>query len=792
MASIEIDGKTYEAEAGQTLIEFTDAQGIDIPRFCYHKKLSTAASCRMCLVDVENAPKPLPACATPIMDGMKIQTKSPRALSAQKAVMEFLLINHPLDCPICDQGGECELQDVAMGYGKDRSRYIEEKRVILEKNLGSLIATAFTRCIHCTRCVRFGEEIAGVKELGTTYRGDHMKIDTYMTDTVDSELSGNVIDICPVGALTAKPSRFSARAWEMQVYNGIAPHDGLGSNIELHVRRNQVIRVVPRENETLNEVWLSDRDRFSYQGLYSDERLQQPMIKKDGQWQTVDWQTALLFAAEGLKKIPAKQLGGLASETATVEELYLFQKLIRGLGSNNLDHRLQQIDFSGQDKLSLRSNAEATPADLESMDVVLVVGSHLRKHQPLLNARLRKAVVNHQAKVLTMNFLAVKQNFPVAQALQVTPNNLVENLAGIAKALLNERKGKPTKQTKDLPDLLAGVDVNDTHRVFANYLHNSGDKKITVMLGEMTAGLAQLTTVRALLNAIADLAQATFTVITQANNSVGACIAGVLPHKGIAGQSVDEIGLNASQMLSDKLQAYVLLGIEPELDSVHGIIALNTLQQANFVISINAYQTTVMQSYADVIFPSAIFSETSGTYINGCHDWQSFSGAVKPVGEARPAWKILRVLANLLDIQGCDYNGSDEILVEVKTLCEDLNKNELPLQLPNSLDTPQIAGLQRIHERALYSTDTLVRRSTALQRTEDAKACFGVHLNSKTIAQLGLSAGNRVKVSQAGHESSQTLILDERVADDCVLLYSGLLENAQLPHTLEQITITAT
>lgn len=742
----------------------------------------------MCLVDVENAPKPLPACATPIMDGMKIHTKSPRALAAQKAVMEFLLINHPLDCPICDQGGECELQDVAVGYGKDRSRYVEPKRVVLEKNLGSLISTEFTRCIHCTRCVRFGEEIAGVKELGATYRGDHMKIDTYMADTVDSELSGNVIDICPVGALTAKPSRFAARAWEIQTHNGIAPHDGLGSNIELHVRRNQVIRVVPRENEALNEVWLSDRDRFSYQGLYSEDRLEQPMIKKNGQWQTTDWQTALLFAAEGLKKIPAKQLGGLASDTATVEELYLFQKLIRGLGSNNIDHRLQQVDFSGQEHINPTPYA---PQDLESMDVVLVVGSHLRKHQPLLNARLRKAAVNNQAKVLTVNFLDVKQNLPIAEHLSVTPNTLVEQLAGIAKALLNTRKGKATKETKDLPTLLSDVEVNDQQRAFAELLHNAGDKKITVMLGEMTTGLAQLDTVRALVHAIAELAHAQFTVLSAANNSVGACLSGVLPHKGAAGKALDEAGLNASQMLQDKLKAYVLLGLEPELDSIHSTQAITTLQKADFVISMNAYQTKVMLSYADVIFPAAIFAETSGTYINSNHDWQSFNGALQPIGEARPAWKILRVLANLLDIQAFDYNASDEILAEVQALCADMPDNAPTITLPNSLDTPEISGLQRIHERALYATDALVRRSQALQHTVDAKNCTGVHINTQTITSLGLNAGQAVKVSQAGQDSVHTLVADERVADDCVLLYSGLVDNAQLPHAIEQVTITA-
>ncbi len=773
MARIEIDGKTYEVEAGKTLIEITDAHGIEIPRFCYHKKLSVAASCRMCLVDVANAPKPLPACATPVWDGMKIQTRSPRAINAQKAVMEFLLINHPLDCPICDQGGECELQDVAVAYGKDRTRFIEEKRIVIDKNIGALISTAFTRCIHCTRCVRFGEEIAGVKELGATQRGDHMRIDTYMTDTVNSELSGNVIDLCPVGALTAKPSRFAARPWELHTAHGIAPHDAFGSHLEFHIRRNQVMRVVPRENVALNEVWLSDRDRFSYQGLYAQDRLTAPMIKKDGQWQTVDWESALLFAAEGLKKIPAKQLGGLASATATVEELYLLQKLLRGLGSNNIDHRLQQVDFS--EKTTKAPFLNQRPADLAQADVVLLVCANLRKQQPLLNHRLRQAVLHNHAEVIRINVYDYPQNFPVSHNLTVAPHQLVATLAGIAKAL------------DEAQPAFKNIEISEQQRAIAACLQKN-NKKIKVLLGEAADNLPQLASIRTLTALIAKLTFATFSETGRYANSAGAILAGALPQQTLAGQAISgETGLNAQQMLSQSLQAYVLLGFEPELDSIMGATALQTLQNAPFVVAINGFCTEAMQGYANVLLPMALFAETSGTYVNNSGDWQRFTAAVAPVGSARPAWKILRVLANLLDVHDFAYTASDEILNEVKMLCE--TSAQTVEDSTWVLSAPQ--ALCYLTEPAIYAGDALVRRATALQATADAQACHGAHVNQRTADKLRLSAGQQVKLSQNGGSAILPLVIDAALADDCVLVYTGLAESAGLAHDVGTIDLTA-
>ena len=418
--NIEVDGKLLQARRGQMLIEVTDANDIYIPRFCYHKKLTVAANCRMCLIEVEKAPKPLPACSTPVMEGMKVQTRSKLAIEAQKSVMEFLLINHPLDCPICDQGGECELQDLAIGYGEGVSRYQESKRIVMDKNIGPLIQTDMTRCIHCTRCVRFGEEIAGLREMGSVGRGERMEISTYIEKSVSSELSGNIIDICPVGALTSKPFRFSARAWEMVQRESIAPHDSVGSNVQLHIKDDRVMRVIPAENEAINEVWISDRDRFSYEGMYSDDRLQTPMIKQNGNWQETDWETALEFVGKNLDKILSSygsdQLGGLISPASTLEELYLFQKLLRALGSNNIDSRLRQNDFAQQDADPAFPYLGQSIASLEDLDAVLMIGSNIRKEQPMINHRLRKASLKG-ADVMMINSVDYEINYDVSEQI---------------------------------------------------------------------------------------------------------------------------------------------------------------------------------------------------------------------------------------------------------------------------------------------------------------------------------------------------------------------------------------
>jgi NADH-quinone oxidoreductase subunit G len=769
VVTLEIDGKSYTAEQGQMLIEVSDAAGIAIPRFCYHKKLSVAANCRMCLVDVEKAPKPMPACATPVMDGMIVHTRSPKALAAQHAVMEFLLINHPLDCPICDQGGECELQDVALGYGNDSSQYKEQKRVVSDPDLGPLIATEMTRCIHCTRCVRFGEEIAGIREMGATGRGEHTRIGTYIAKTVDFELSGNVIDLCPVGALTSKPFRFHARAWEMNQHDAIAPHDAIGSNVCVHTRRGEVMRVAPRENEAVNEVWISDRDRFSYQGLYAEDRLAAPMIKENGIWRTVDWETALTFTASGLKKAleakGASELGALASPTATLEELYLLQKLLRGLGCNNLDYRLAQCDFSDQDKAPLFSYFGQTIADFEQLDTALVIGSNLRKEQPLLNHRLRKAALNKQAQIAYLNPLDCEPNFPVAANLVVSPSAMTENLAGIAKALMLESNASVPE---GMADIFAHAESTERHKKIATQLLK-GEKK-SVLLGRLACTSPNAAILRALAACIANLSGATLGYVDGAANSAGASLVGMLPHRGINGTVLDNSGKNAYDMLTDSLSAYILLNLEPELDSCVGETALNTLNHADFVVTLSAYHTPVQDNYADVILPIALFAETSGTYVNGEGRWQSFNGAVKAFGQARPAWKILRVLGNLLDQDGFDYLDSEQIRAEIN---EQLNTDQTcdtlsAWQAPTSL--PQVgAGLERIVEMPMYSVDALVRRATALQKTADQKHVDAVHVSAELAAKVGELATLR----HNGSDITLPVSSDARVPEQCALIYVG-------------------
>ena len=761
MVTIEINGKSYPAEAGQMLIEITDANGIKIPRFCYHNKLSVAANCRMCLVDVERAPKPMPACATPIMDGMKVWTHSEKALAAQKAVMEFLLINHPLDCPICDQGGECELQDNAIGYGNDVSQYKESKRVVIEKNIGPLIATEMTRCIHCTRCVRFSQEISGIQEMGAVGRGEHTEIGTYIQKHVTSELSGNMIDLCPVGALTSKPFRYSARAWEMQQHDTIAPHDAVGSNIHLHVRRNKVMRVAPKENEAINEIWISDRDRFSYQGLTAKDRLTTPMIKKDGTWLRTDWENALAHAAEGLKK-QGNAVGALASSTATIEELYLLQKLMRGMGSQNIDHRLHQVDFSDQNEAPLFPYLGQPITDLEQNDATLVIGSHLRKEQPLINHRLRKSTL-HGAKVMLVNPIDYEFNLPIAEKIITTA--WIENLAGIAKALI-EKGTVPA----GMADLLADIKVNDTQTAIAQNLQ-TGNKQ-TILLGQLATAHPQFSVIRALAATIAKLTGATLGYLGE-GNTAGACLAGVLPHKGVAGETITSPGLDAHTMLTKGLKGYLLLGIEPELDSWNSAAALATLNKADFVVSLNPYMTPTMESYVDVILPMALFPETSGTYVNNEGNWQSFNGAITPPGETRPAWKILRVLGNLLDLDEFDYISSDQVRDELQTTIGDkMPDNQNAWKIPNSLiDSNE--GLQRITEMPIYSVDALVRRANALQHTMDAKIAKGVHINAKLAAQLNMVENTQAQVKQDGEQVILPVVIDERVPDDNVLIYAG-------------------
>ena len=777
MVSIEINGQQLQVPEGTMVIQAADDAGITIPRFCYHKKLSVAANCRMCLVEVEKAPKPLPACATPVSDGMRVFTRSPLALEAQKSVMEFLLINHPLDCPICDQGGECDLQDLAVGYGKDVSRFAEKKRVVADKNIGPLISTEMTRCIHCTRCIRFGQEIAGIMELGATGRGENVRIGTYVERAVNSEMSGNVIDLCPVGALTSKPYRYTGRPWENIVKQSIAPHDCIGSNIELDVRRNLVMRVMPRENEALNEMWLSDRDRFSYSGIYSEQRALRPQIKQGDEWKEVEWETALAYALEGLKTVRnqkgAEQLGALASPSASLEEHYLLQKLMRGVGTNNIDHRLRQQDFSDQDIAPLYPALGQGIADLEELDAALLIGSWVRKDQPIAAHRLRKAALRG-ASIMAVNALDYEFNFPLTESLVSAPAEMSTNLAAIIKALLS-LSGKTAPG--GLANLLENVTVQDTHREVAQHLFNAD--KASILMGNQAMSQSEFATLRALANVIADLAGARLGYLSEGANTAGACLAGSLPHRGLAGETVSNPGKHAYTMIDEGLGAYVLLGVEPEYDCANSGRALAAMNDADFVVCLTSFVSDTMRDYADVILPISVFAETAGTFVNAEGKWQSYQGAVQPLEDARPAWKVLRVLGNLFELEGFDYVSVDEVRSEIESATASLVVSTTSeWRCPTSLSTDS-NGLMRVGHLPLYAVDSLVRRSEPLQATRDT-IMAAAYINSKTASQQGLSANQEVRVVQAQYSNKLPVVIDEGVPDECVFIPAGVKDSQTL------------
>jgi NADH-quinone oxidoreductase subunit G len=677
VVNIEVDGKPVEAKRGQMVIEVTDAVGAYVPRFCYHEKLSIAANCRMCLVEVEKAPKPLPACATPVNEGMKVFTKSPKAIAAQKATMEFLLINHPLDCPICDQGGECELQDLAMGYGRDVSRYNDGKRVVKDKDIGPLVSTDMTRCIHCTRCVRFGEEITGRPQLGTTERGENMKIGTYIEQSVDHELSANIIDLCPVGALNNKPYRYSARAWEMVQRATVSPHDCVGSNMYAHVLRGTIKRVVPRENESINETWLADRDRFSYEAIYSSDRLQTPMVKESGDWRELDWEEALTIAAQRLSDADSEKVGILASPSSTLEEGHLLARIAGHLGTSNIDHRIERRDFSDQ------GNDPAFPwlgcdiADVENHDAIFVIGSNLRQEAPIIAHRVRKAA---QAGASVSFASGEKHEYFFEVDAYLSGAGLAEMLSG---------------------DGMKGI---------AAALKKADNA--LVLLGNIAGRHEAFATVRALAADIASAAGAKLGTLSPGANSAGLSLAGVLPDAGS--------GLHAGTMLEESLDAVVLLNIEPDADmfSVDG--AVEKLGKQEFVVALTAFDSTALRDAADLLLPVGTFAETSGTYVNVAGTWQSFAGVADPVGQSRPAWKVLRVLGNLIEAPGFDYVTSEDVRNELSAKLGDVEPSSYsgktrPAKL-NGEDAPEAEI-----DVPIYSVDALVRRATALQLTVAAK-----------------------------------------------------------------------
>ncbi|MEA5445812.1 NADH-quinone oxidoreductase subunit NuoG [Gammaproteobacteria bacterium AB-CW1] len=765
----EINGKPVEGRKGQMVIEVADQYGERIPRFCYHRKLSVAANCRMCLVEVEKAPKPMPACATPIGEGMKVFTHSSKALSAQKNTMEFLLINHPLDCPICDQGGECELQDLALGFGRDISRYTESKRVVQDPDLGPLISTDMTRCIHCTRCVRFTEEVGGFKELGATGRGENMRIGTYIQRTVDHELSGNVIDLCPVGALNNKPFRFRGRSWEMTQHEAVSPHDPVGSNFYAHTLRGDFLRAVPRENESINETWMADRDRFSCEGIYSDERVRQPMIREGGELREAGWDEAIEAAANGLRDIiqrdGGEQLGALAGASASLEELFLFQRLVRGLGSNNLDHRLGQGDFRSDDIESRMPGLGMKIADIEKLDAALVVGSNTRKEAPMLAHRLRKAALAG-SRVSFVNPADYEFLFPVSASLVTGGSKMVDGLAEVAAAVAS-------KLGKSLPEpvfaLAEKAKVGEEAKAIADAIAE-GDRKL-VLLGPLARSHPQWSELQALADAIAALSGATLGHLPEGGNAPAAWLAGVLPHRGPGGQGLGQPGLDARAVFEQPRKAYLLLNCEPEREAWDSAAAAKALAEAPMVVAMASYYTPALKEYADVILPVGTYAESFGTRVNIEGRWQSTAGIINPVGESRPAWKVLRVLGSVFELDGFEQMDAETVLAEAHAEIGEPALDTRPQGSVKLTAAAQAKGYWRLGELPIYASDPLVRRAEPLQRTVDGR--IAVRLSAADAEKLGVSDEGNVVVGANGAARELPVVIDEGLPAGSVVVPTG-------------------
>jgi NADH-quinone oxidoreductase subunit G len=770
MVEVEIDGRKVEVPEGSMVMEAANRLDIYVPHFCYHKKLSIAANCRMCLVDVEKAPKPLPACATPVTPGMIVRTYSDKAKHAQKSVMEFLLINHPLDCPICDQGGECQLQDLAVGYGGSASRYAEPKRVVFHKSMGPLIsAEEMTRCIHCTRCVRFGVEIAGQMELGMAGRGEHAEIMSFVGRGVDSELSGNMIDLCPVGALTSKPFRYEARPWELSRRKSISPHDSVGANLIVQVKNQRVMRVLPLENDEVNEMWLSDRDRFSYDGLYAADRLLRPMIKQDNQWQEVDWSIALDYVSHALQHVKSEHgagaIGALAAPHSTLEELHLLTKLVRGLGSDNIDFRLRQSDFG------LDGRREGVPwlgmpiAEINELDRVLLVGSFLRKDQPLLSARLRHAT-KQGCQLVLLNAVDDDLLMPVAEKILARPSAWVQALSGIAAAIAEERNDAPPA---------AGARATDSARKIAKMLL-SGERK-AILLGNAAVQHPDAAQLHAWAQRIGEAVGAKVGVLTEAANTIGGYLVGAFPAQG---------GLNARRMVEQPRKAVLLWNVEPDYDTADPAATARALGQADTVIAFTPYRNGAME-YADAILPITPFTETAGTFVNCEGRAQSFNGSVRPAGEARPGWKVLRVLGNLLEIAGFDYETPEAVRAEALP-------PDVPARLSNKVSVDPAAspatsgGAERVADVPIYFSDPIVRRSPPLQATRAARPPRA-QANSRTLEAFKVAPGDKVMARQGDASALLEAALDDTLPDAVVLVSTAHASTATLGAMFGPITL---
>jgi NADH-quinone oxidoreductase subunit G len=769
MVEIELDGKTVEVPQGSMVMHAANKLGTYVPHFCYHKKLSIAANCRMCLVEVEKAPKPLPACATPVTQGMKVFTHSAKAVEAQRSVMEFLLINHPLDCPICDQGGECQLQDLAVGYGKSNSRYDEEKRVVFHKNVGPLISMQeMSRCIHCTRCVRFGQEVAGVMELGMVNRGEHSEITTFVGQTVDSELSGNMIDLCPVGALTSKPFRYGARTWELGRKRSVSPHDSLGANTTVQTKSNKVMRVVALENEAINECWISDRDRFAYEGLNSADRVTMPMVKQGGQWLETDWQSALDYVAHSLKTIVAKSgpesIGALAHPISSIEELHLLQKIIRGLGSNQIDTRLRQSDIKGTASAAWLG---MPISQLSELDRVLMIGSFLRKDQPLIAARIRTAA-KRGLQVLRIDAGGDDWLIP-SLGIPVSPSAWVNTLGQVALAVA---KAKSVLA----PVGIVNLSVSEPAQKIADSLLSGSSK--AVLLGSAAVSHPALSNLHVLAQFIADNTGATLGFLPVGGNAVGAAL-------------VNANGAGIESILSGDRRAMILMNIEPDADLPNPEQARIALAKSNTVIALSAYKSADLLELADVILPISTYTETMSTFVNAEACVQTIQPSVKPLADSRPAWKVLRVLGGLLGLEGFLLNMPEEVLGEAlsENYRSKLDNRSHLSALSNDYQVP-LTGLERLTDVNIYAGDQIVRRSSALQLTRDAKRGNQVGLDKNLFAQLGLNEGDLVSVTQGIQMVNLPATLEANLALGAVRISAGTGISAKLGPMFGPVTVS--
>jgi NADH-quinone oxidoreductase subunit G len=787
--TFQINGRSVSVLGPGSIIETADQLGIYIPRFCYHKKLSVVANCRMCLVEVQGLPKPVPACSTPIAPNMNIFTRSAKVKAAQQAVMEFLLINHPLDCPICDQGGQCELQDLAMQYGRDRSDFAESKRVVPNDDLGSLIATEMTRCIQCTRCVRFGSEVAGKMELGAVGRGENMQITTYVKQPLQSELSGNMIDVCPVGALTSKPFRFKARAWELRSIPSIAPHDCLGSHVYLHTQDQQVMRVVPRENEEINEVWLSDRDRYSYLGVTSHERLQQPMVKRNGAWHSLDWSSALYEAAASLKKALAHdktQLGGVISPSATLEEMYLFQWLCRGLGSSNIDHRLHEVDMADQHDLPRTPYSEISIRDLEQCEVVLLVGANIQREQPLLITRLRKLVAKGGC-VMSINCVDYNFSFEIAHKRIIPPDQLAQQIDLLVEYL----------KRNDLD----AVDIKGTQPLMSIAKRLSTAKRAAILVGAVARNHPQASDIRYGVSQLTKMTGACAMHLTEGANSTGAWIAGAVPHRLAGGAPLlaNAQGMALQSMIQKRLKAYLLFGIEPTRDCANPAQVQAALTQADCIIACSAFMTPDLLSNAQLLLPIHCFGENAGTFVNLEGKWQSFEAAIPSAGESRAGWQVLQALGNCLNIQGSDCPTVQAVCDTLKAKISSFqecppptNAHEAisPARLPiNHRDEGDKLQLMRITEWPLYRGDSLVRQAPSLQQSGGCEA-VGAYMHTVCANRFGLQPLQKIRLHQPeGISGWLPVIIENGIPDSCVWTPAGYAETSTLGDSFGPIAI---